>query len=91
MACGPELCLYALFAPVMARGPSGPAKLLPFLLICLFASVMARGLSGPTKHLPFLLYNLLLLWRTACPRSERSVGGPARISLMLHFGASRPV
>ena len=45
---------------------------------------------GPTKHLPLLLY-LLLLWRAACPRSERSVGGPARISLMLDFGASRPV
>ena len=45
---------------------------------------------GPTKHLPLLLY-LLLLWRTACPRSERSVAGPARISLMLDFGASRTV
>ena len=45
---------------------------------------------GPTKHLPLLLY-LLLLWRAACPRSERSVGGPARISLMLDFGASRTV
>ena len=45
---------------------------------------------GPTKRLPCLLY-LLLLWRAACPRSERSVGGPARIALKLDFGASRPV
>ena len=55
---------------------------------CLCPTLGAR--RGPTKHLPCLLY-LLLLWRAACPRSERSVGGPAHIALMLDFGASRPV
>ena len=55
---------------------------------CVCPALGAR--RGPTKHLPCLLY-LLLLWRAACPRSERSVGGPAHIALMLDFGASRPV
>ena len=55
---------------------------------CLCPTLGAR--HGPTKHLPCPLY-LLLLWRAACPPSERSVGGPARIALMLDFGASRPV
>ena len=55
---------------------------------CLCPTLDAR--RGPTKHLPCLLY-LLLLWRAACPRSERFVGVPARIALMLDFGASRPV
>ena len=58
------------------------------LSICICPTLGAR--RGPSKHLPCLLY-LLLLWRAACPRSERSVGGPARIALMLDFGASRPV
>ena len=87
----------ALSAPVMARGPSSQLALafapslahgaVP-LSICVCPTLgMRRGL---TTHLPCLLY-FLLLWRTACPRSERSVGGQACIALTLDFGTSRPV
>ena len=55
---------------------------------CLCPTLAAR--RGLTKHFPCLLY-LLLLRRAACPRSERSVGGPVCIALMLDFSASRPV
>ena len=96
----------ALSAPVMARGPFSqlPLAFAPLmahgavpLSICIYPTLGTR--CGHTKHSPCLLY-LLLLWRAACPamscygaatRSERSVGGPARISLLLDFGAFRPV
>ena len=81
MARGPSSQLPLAFAPLLARGA------VP-LSICTCPTLGAR--RGPTKHLPCLLY-LLLLWPAACPRSERSVGGPARIALRLDFGASRPV
>ena len=81
MARCPSSQLPLAFAPLLARGA------VP-LSICICPTLGAR--RGPTKHLPCLLY-LLLLWRAACPRSERSVGGPACIALMLDIGASRPV
>ena len=81
MARGRSSQLPLAFAPLLARGA---VPLSTFI----WPTLGAR--RGPTKHLPCLLY-LLLLWRAACPRSERSVGGPARITLMLNFGAYRPV
>ena len=81
MARGPSSQLPLAFAPLLARGA------VP-LSICICPTLGAR--RGPTKHLPCLLY-LLLLWRAACPRSERSVGSPACFALMLDFGASRTV
>ena len=54
----------------MARGPSRPAF---HWLSAQVSPVMARGPSGPAYHC--LLRNLPRLWRTARPRSERSVGG----------------
>ena len=80
MARGPLSQLPLAFAPVLARGA------VP-LSICICPTLGAQRV--PTRHLPWLLY-LHLLRRTACPRSEGSVGGPARIALMLDFGASRP-
>ena len=97
LGLGLRFAFSALSAPVMARGPSSQLLLAFALLlargavplsICICPTLCAR--RGPTKHLPCLLY-LLLLWRAACSRSERSVGGPACIALMLDFGASRPV
>ena len=81
MAHGPCSQIPFAFAPLLARGA------VP-LSICICPTLGAQ--RGPTKHLPCLLY-LLLLGRAACPRSERSVGGPACVALTLDFGASRPV
>ena len=84
MALSPSSQLPLALAPLLARGAIT-------LSICNCPTLGAR--RSPTKHLPFLaifLLYLLLLWQAACPRSERSVGGPARISLRLDFGAFGP-
>ena len=71
------ICLLFLLPTFMARGPSGPA------FHCLSAQLWRAARAG--QLIIAFLCNLPPLWRTARPRSERSVGSPVIICLLFHW------
>ena len=83
----PIICLSALFAPVMARGPSSERALRRrpsyHLLFVSFAHLMARGPSGPAYH---------CLAAQFAPVMARGPSGPAYhlsfCSICLRYGCS---
>ena len=71
------ICLLFLLPTFMARGPSGPA------FHCLSAQFWRTARAS--QLIIAFLCNLPPLWRTARPRSERSVGSPVIICLLFHL------
>ena len=92
VARGPSVaayhCLSALFAPVMARGPSSeralrrrPSYHLPF---CFIFQPLWRAVRAGQLIIAFLL-NLPPFWRAERPRSESSVGGTVIVCLIFEL------
>ena len=84
----PIICLSALFAPFMARGPSSELELRRWpsyhLRFVSFAHLYGGRPKQSSLSLPFCAICPPLL-RVACPRSERSVAGPVIFCLLFNL------